>query len=155
MKKRESRMHVIKSIILSNEVGSQEELLQLLEADRFVITQATLSRDLKLLKVAKSVNSNGRYVYTLPVDKINTTSSSVAEPFNSRGFISLQFSLNIAVIRTMPGYASSMAYHIDNQSNPNILGTIAGDDTIMLVLREGIDHQVIRDNLSDILSTIQ
>ena len=155
MKKRESRMHIIKAIISNNEVSSQEELLQLLEEDGFVLTQATLSRDLKLLKVAKSANNKGKYVYTLPDHSMNTTNHRIVEPIISRGFISLQFSANIAVIRTLPGYASGMAYHIDNQSNNDILGTIAGDDTIMLVLRDGVEHQVVREYIFDILSTIQ
>ena len=155
MKKRESRMHIIKAIISNNEVSSQEELLQLLEEDGFVLTQATLSRDLKLLKVAKSANNKGKYVYTLPDHSMNTASHRIVEPVISRGFISLQFSANIAVIRTLPGYASGMAYHIDNQSSNDILGTIAGDDTIMLILRDGVEHQVVREYLSDILSTIQ
>jgi transcriptional regulator of arginine metabolism len=63
----------------------------------------------------------------------------------SDALISIDFSGNIAVIRTAPGYASSMAYNIDNQANGDILGTIAGDDTIMLVLREMADrHNVAR-----------
>ena len=62
---------------------------------------------------------------------------SASEMLMNNGFISLQFSGNIAVIKTRPGYASSMAYDIDNRESDTILGTIAGDDTIMLVLHEG------------------
>ena len=157
MKKREGRINVIKTIISNHEVGSQEELLQLLDNNGFMLTQATLSRDLKLLKVAKTVNNKGKYVYTLP-DASNMNKNAFkhqVEPIISRGFISLQFSANIAVIRTLPGYASGMAYHIDNQTNGDILGTIAGDDTIMLVLKEGVDYQVINEYLSLILSTFE
>ena len=156
MKKREGRINVIRAIISKHEVGSQEELLQLLDNDGFTLTQATLSRDLKFLKVAKSVNNKGEYVYTLPDNNVNNISSlHKVKPIVSRGFISLQFSANIAVIRTLPGYASGMAYHIDNQTNGDILGTIAGDDTIMLVLKEGVDYQVINEYLSLILSTFE
>ena len=158
MKKRESRINIIESIISTHEVGSQEELLQLLENNGFVLTQATLSRDLKLLKVAKTVNDRGQYVYTLPRGGVSSTKSfsyNIA-PISARGFISLQFSANIAVIRTLPGYASGMAYHIDNnQTNGDILGTIAGDDTIMLVLKEGVDYHVINEYISLMLSTFE
>lgn len=156
MKKREGRINVIRAIISKHEVGSQEELLQLLDNDGFTLTQATLSRDLKFLKVAKSVNNKGEYVYTLPDNNVNNISSlHKVKPIVSRGFISLQFSANIAVIRTLPGYASGMAYHIDNQTNGDILGTIAGDDTIMLVLKEGANYQDVNEYLALILSNFE
>ena len=150
MKKRLDRLNAVKAIISSREVGSQDELLQILEGNGFKLTQATLSRDLKQLKVAKTANLNGRYVYVLPNDimyKNARVSASQNLPLNN-GFISLQFSGNLAVIRTRPGYASSMAYDIDNQENEDILGTIAGDDTIMLLLRENVDHGDIRNFLA-------
>ncbi len=83
---------------------------------------------------------NGKYVYVLPNNIMykRSTDQSAGEMLRNNGFISLQFSGNIAVIRTRPGYASSMAYDIDNNEFSEILGTIAGDDTIMLVLREGV-----------------
>ena len=71
------------------------------------------------------------------------------------GFVSLQFSGNLAIIRTRPGYASSMAYDIDNRECDDILGTIAGDDTIMMVIREGIPHRRIQDFLSEIIPHIK
>ena len=82
---------------------------------------------------------NGKYVYVLPNNIMykRSTDQSAGEMLMNNGFISLQFSGNIAVIKTRPGYASSMAYDIDNRESDTILGTIAGDDTIMLVLREG------------------
>jgi transcriptional regulator of arginine metabolism len=70
---------------------------------------------------------------------------------SNNGFVSLQFSANIAVIKTRPGYASSIAYDIDNREGIDILGTIAGDDTIMLVLREGAVHNDVRKFLSSII----
>ena len=119
----------------------------------FELTQATLSRDLKQLKVAKAASMNGKYVYVLPNNIMykRSTDQSAGEMLRNNGFISLQFSGNIAVIRTRPGYASSMAYDIDNNEFSEILGTIAGDDTIMLVLREGVATSKIRQLLSLII----
>lgn len=151
MKKKASRLDAIKLIISSKEVGCQEELLHELAAEGFELTQATLSRDLKQLKVAKAATMNGKYVYVLPNDimyKRNSGEQSVREMMVNTGFISLQFSGNLAVIKTRPGYASSMAYDIDNQESREILGTIAGDDTIMLVLREKPDYDSVRQFLS-------
>lgn len=157
MKKKANRLDAIKMIISSKEVGSQDELLQALGEEGFELTQATLSRDLKQLKVAKAANTNGRYVYVLPNDIMykRNNGQSPSEMLMYSGFVSLQFSGNIAVIRTRPGYASSMAYDIDNREYEGILGTIAGDDTIMLVLRERTSHEEVRRFLSDIIPNIQ
>lgn len=156
MKKKASRLDAIKMIISSKDISSQEELLQALAQEGFELTQATLSRDLKHLKVAKAANMNGKYVYVLPNNIMykRPNDQSTSEMLMNTGFISLQFSGNIAVIRTRPGYASSMAYDIDNRDCPAILGTIAGDDTIMLVLHETVSHEEIRIFLSQIVPNV-
>lgn len=153
MKKKASRLDAIKMIISSKEIGSQDELLQELNSEGFELTQATLSRDLKQLKVAKAASMNGKYVYVLPNDIMykRQTDQKASEMLSNNGFVSLQFSANIAVIKTRPGYASSIAYDIDNREGIDILGTIAGDDTIMLVLREGAVHYDVRKFLSSII----
>ena len=73
----------------------------------------------------------------------------------SNGFISLRFSGNVAVIRTRPGYASSIAYDIDNGHIEEILGTIAGDDTIMMILNEGVTRTEVVKSLRRIIPNIQ
>lgn len=157
MKKKADRLDAIKMIISGKEVGSQDELLKALEDEGFEVTQATLSRDLKQLKVAKAANINGKYVYVLPNNIMykRTNAQSTSEMLMHSGFVSLQFSGNLAVIRTRPGYASSMAYDIDNRECADILGTIAGDDTIMMVLREGIPHERIQAFLSGIIPNMK
>ncbi|KAA6347652.1 Arginine repressor [termite gut metagenome] len=156
MKKKQSRLDTIKMMISGKEIGNQEELLQELYKEGFDLTQATLSRDLKQLKVAKAANTNGKYVYVLPNDVMykRPTDRKPDETIVNRGFVSLQFSGNIAVIRTRPGYAGGMAYDIDNSESEDILGTVAGDDTIMLVLREGAKQSIVRKFLSNIISSI-
>lgn len=158
MKSKNSRLDAIKLIISSKEIGSQDELLQELSKEGYVLTQATLSRDLKQLKVAKAASMNGNYVYVLPNNtmyKRMTEQHSVHEMMRYNGFISIEFSGNIAVIRTRPGYASSLAYDIDNREFDEILGTIAGDDTIMLVMREGYTRTDLKSALSLVIPDIQ
>lgn len=157
MKNKVSRLDTIKMIVSSKEVGSQEELLQELSGEGFELTQATLSRDLKQLKIAKASNSSGKYVYVLPNNTIykHANDQSTSEMLINNGFVSLQFSGNLAVIKTRPGYASSMAYDIDNRNFADILGTIAGDDTILLVLHQEVDHKSIRNFLSLTIPNIQ
>lgn len=157
MKNKTSRLDSIKMIISSKEIGSQEELLQELAKEGFQLTQATLSRDLKQLKVAKAASMNGNYVYVLPNNtmyKRMTEPHSASEMLRHNGFMSIEFSSNLAVIRTRPGYASSLAYDIDNNNFPEIIGTIAGDDTIILVLSEGSSRGSIKNALSHIIPNI-
>ena len=110
MKSKNSRLDAIKIIISSKEVGSQEELLQELAKEGFQLTQATLSRDLKQLKVAKAASMNNTMY------KRMTEQHSASEMLMHNGFISIEFSANLAVIKTRPGYASSLAYDIDNRN---------------------------------------
>ena len=158
MKSKNSRLDAIKIIISCKEIGSQEELLQELAKEGFRLTQATLSRDLKQLKVAKAASMNGNYVYVLPNNtmyKRMTEQHSAGELLMHNGFISIEFSANLAVIKTRPGYASSLPYDIDSKEFDEILGTIAGDDTIMLVVREGCTETGVKNALSLIIPNIQ
>ena len=126
----------------------------MLRKEGFTLTQATLSRDLKQLKVAKAASMNGKYVYVLPNETMYRRSHkplSAGEMLSNPGFLSINFSGNLGVIKTRPGYASSIAYNIDNSNVPEILGTIAGDDTIIIVLREGVDHNALIDGINDIV----
>lgn len=158
MKVKNSRMEALKMLISSMELGSQEEVLQALEKEGFKLTQATLSRDLKQLKVAKAASMNGKYVYVLPNDtmyKRITRPRTAMEMLQSSGFLSISFSGNMGVIKTRPGYASSIAYNIDNSDSANIIGTIAGDDTIFIVIKEGSDKEDVMDDLRPILGDIR
>ena len=158
MKIKNSRMEALKMLISSKELGSQEEVLQALEKEGFKLTQATLSRDLKQLKVAKAASMNGKYVYVLPNDtmyKRITKPRTAMEMLQTSGFLSISFSGNMGVIKTRPGYASSIAYNIDNSDSPNIIGTIAGDDTIFIVIKEGSTVDTVIEDLSVIIPNIR
>lgn len=158
MKIKNNRLEALRMIISSHELGSQEELLQALKNEGFSLTQATLSRDLKQLKVAKAASMRGNYVYVLPNDtmyKRVSTPHSVKEMMQVPGFLSINFSGNMGVIKTRPGYASSIAYNIDNNHIEEIIGTIAGDDTIFIVIKEGIRHQEVVEALSDIVPNMR
>ena len=149
MKAKNKRLEALKMLITSKEMGSQEEVLQELNNEGFVLTQATLSRDLKQLKVAKAASMNGKYVYVLPNETMYKRVSkpqTITEMLQTSGFVSINFSGNIGVIKTRPGYASSIAYNLDNSGLQHIIGTIAGDDTILIVLKEGArQNEVINE----------
>ena len=108
--------------------------------------------------MAKAASMNGNYVYVLPNNtmyKRMTEQHSATEMLRFNGVVNLEFSGNLAVIKTRPGYASSVAYDIDNHNFEEILGTIAGDDTILLVIREGSSRTSVLDALSFIIPNVK
>ena len=158
MKEKNNRLEALRLIISSQQLGSQEELLNALMREGYQLTQATLSRDLKQLKVAKASTLSGNYIYVLPNEtmyKRVSTASSLREMMQVPGFISINFSGNMGVIKTRPGYASSIAWNIDRSDIPQIMGTIAGDDTIFIVTREGSSHQEVIDALSVVVPNMK
>ncbi|MBP8903410.1 MAG: ArgR family transcriptional regulator [Bacteroidia bacterium] len=144
MKNKKERLSVISEILRFQVMGSQEELLDLLREKGYDVTQATLSRDLKVMKVAKTPLSNGAYKYVLPpqIKPISDELSSLN--FTSHGAVlSLDFSGHLALVKTKPGYASAIAWDIDSRASNEVLGTIAGDDTVLLIPRDGVTREEI------------
>lgn len=137
-------------------IGSQEELADKLAECGFKVTQATLSRDLKMLKTTKVPTDRGTYIYILPdsntlKDKLLAKGAINMSPNFQSGFISLKISGNIAVIKTRNGYAAGLAYDIDMSHSKEILGTIPGSDTILAVLDENASRADVLKALGKIL----
>ena len=157
MKIKTNRLEALKMMLSSQEIGSQSDLLKALKKEGFQLTQASLSRDLKQLKVAKAASMNGKYVYVLPNETMYRrvrTPRRASEMQLVSGFLSINFSGNMGVIKTRPGYASSIAFNIDNNDVENIIGTIAGDDTIFIVIKEGSEYDDVIEELSYIIPDI-
>jgi transcriptional regulator of arginine metabolism len=136
MKDRNERLMTIRRLITELNISSQEELLSLLEDKGFSMTQATLSRDLKYLKVAKMPDNEQGYIYMLTERQLNSPTENEDLPIS--GFVSIDFAQGMAIMRTLPGHASMLAYSIDNLNSYEIAGTIAGDDTILIIPRDGV-----------------
>lgn len=160
MKTKNSRLDAIRLILSTQEVGSQEELLGELAKEGFKLTQATLSRDLHQLRVVKTVGVQGkyRYVLTRPHQYRHEGGDGemrpVVQPHEVGGFVSIKFSGNMAVMHTKPSYASTLAYHIDGCAFPEILGTIAGDDTVFMVLAQDATKGAVLKSLRTIMPNI-
>lgn len=148
LKEKSSRIAQLKNIIKNNRINSQETLLDMLKEQGFTVTQATLSRDLKALKVGKVSDGWKSYYYALPEkDLISELETSYIQDVR-RGIISIEFSGNMGVIKTRPGHANSVAFALDVLSLPEILGCIAGDDTILIVLREGMTKEDLLESFN-------
>lgn len=154
MKNRNRRLSVIVDIIRNNHIGSQEQLVKKLIECGFKVTQATLSRDFKTLRIIKTTDSQGKSMYVVPDEDaikerlLNPTLAHTSTTSATNGFISLEISGNIAVLKTRNGYAPGMAYDIDISRQPEILGTIPGSDTIFVVMREGISRKRVKEVFS-------
>ena len=137
MKNRGERLLEIRRLIGSRSISSQEAMMKLLEEKGYELTQATLSRDLKFLKVAKMSSGPEGYVYILP-DWDQPAEENELQPQGLTGLVSVDFAQGMAIQKTLPGHAGSIAYTIDRFHAYEIAGTIAGDDTILLVPRDGV-----------------
>lgn len=133
MNQKTQRFATIRKIIRNELISSQEELIARLRECGVEITQSTLSRDLKYMNVAKVPHKDKGYIYVLPntVQHDANVSSNISDNITS-----LTFSGNLGILKTKSGYASAISVPIDNLDSPDILGTIAGDNTVLLILRE-------------------
>lgn len=145
------RQEAIEQILSKSAIESQEELLMQLSDRGFELTQATLSRDFREMKVAKTPDSAGNYYYRLPGIKLSQPKAEkygMTSSFSRHGIINIEFSGQIAVIKTPGGYAGGVAQDIDINNIPGIMATIAGNDTVLVILREN-------SNKADIINSLK
>lgn len=147
------RLLEIRKILDENRISNQDELLEQLVHRGITVTQATLSRDLKYLRVGKRPDPEKGSVYYLSdlSEKDQTEHTHMYPLSEPEGFISIDFSFIYAVIKTLPGHASALAYKIDHLNAFEILGTIAGDDTILVITREGVPRPTLIDCLRKVI----
>lgn len=148
MKSRTQRILAIRRIIGKEAITNQEELLSILKREGYDVTQATLSRDLKFLEAGKIPDKEKGYIYVLPREMQQNDRKAGLGNFPLNGFISMEFARDLAVIKTHPGYAQSIAAAIDDMDAYEIIGTIAGDDTILLIPRDDVGKEDIRNALA-------
>jgi transcriptional regulator of arginine metabolism len=124
----------IREIIARNDVETQDELVDLLCEAGFNVTQATVSRDIKELHLVKVPTNDGRYKYSLPADQRFNPQHKLKRTL-IESFISIDQADNLLVMKTMPGNAHAIGALIDHLEWQEILGTICGDDTILIICR--------------------
>ena len=142
MNAKEQRLQTISHIISNEIIRNQDDLIRSLAKKGLFFTQATLSRDMKELKIVKKHDENKRYVYSLPEPP------SAKQETNDSELFKIEFSGNLAVVKTRPGYAMAIAAEIDKHNPREIAGTIAGDDTILIIPREGYSREQVSTALS-------
>lgn len=130
------RQAKIMEIISTTNVETQEQLLQELEEAGFRSTQATISRDIKELRIVKELTTLGTYRYTTSVKEMPSTFSSRLNTIFRECVTRYDYAQNIVVIHTLPGLAGAAASAIDAMNMSVVVGTLAGDDTVMVVMRD-------------------
>lgn len=145
-----NRQSKIIEIIQKNEVETQDELSALLEKDGFRVTQATVSRDIRDLKLTKIPTAGGRQKYAVITDAPENLSKKY-ERVLREGFLSMDMAQNILVIKTVSGMASAVCAAIDAMKMREIVGSIAGDDTIMCAIRTVDDTYAVMKKIRRIV----
>ncbi len=151
---KKTRLEVLRYLLANKHFDNQEDILKDLRAQGFKVAQPTLSRDLHNLKVSKVFDDEGHSIYALPQEVAPNDVSyrkSKVHLVQNFGFLKAVVSGNLMVIKTLHGYASSLAAEIDNYTIPEIIGSLAGDDTVLLVLKEDANLQSVKDLMTKII----
>ena len=132
------RQSEILKIIKAGDVETQEQLLTMLEERGYRATQATISRDIKELRLVKELTRRGGYRYTVNAQRTGSATDMRLRNIFKEGVISVEYAQNIVVIRSMPGTANAVLAALDSMEIPKMLGSLAGDDTGILIMRDTV-----------------
>ena len=147
---KKSRHQRIKELVEQFEIETQEELADRLRGDGYTVTQATVSRDIRELKLSKIPMGNGRQKYTILMQSEHYLSDKYIRVLKD-GFVSMDMAQNILVVKTVSGMAMAVAAAIDAMKLKEIVGSIAGDDTIMMAVRTVEDTQQVMEKIQNML----
>ena len=132
------RQRKIIELITEKNIETQEQLLDELKKSGFQATQATISRDIKQLHLVKEPTGQGRYRYAVSVQKTKLNFADKLRTIFRESVVSVEAAQNIVVLKTIEGMAQGAAFALDNMGDTDIVGTLAGDDTIFLVFHDTI-----------------
>lgn len=145
------RQAKIKEIVEKKVIRTQDELTAALRDEGIDVTQATVSRDIKEVLLVKVPTGDGSYRYASPTERNVTVSVARLEKTFQDSVLSIADSGNIIVLRTLPGTAQAVAYVMDNVCWPEIIGTVAGDDTIFLVIKPETAVALVKERMESIM----
>ena len=147
---KKSRHQKIKELVEQYEIETQEELADKLRMSGYAVTQATVSRDIRELKLSKVPMGDGRQKYTVLIHRDHYLSDKYIRVLKD-GFVSMDMAQNILVVKTVAGMAMAVAAALDAMKLKEIVGSIAGDDTIMVAVRTVEDTQSVMEKIRSVL----
>lgn len=148
---KKNRHDKIIEIISRNVVETQEQLASLLKEEGYDVTQATVSRDIRQMKLSKQVTEDGRQKYVYSTADSEVMQDKYVSVLKA-GFVKMDVAQNLLVIRTVSGMAMALAAAIDAIEMPEIVGCIAGDDTIMIAIKTSEEALVVMDKFKEMLA---
>ncbi len=149
---KKNRHKVILELIKEYDIGTQEELLALLREKGFDVTQATVSRDVKELRLLKTLSSNGIYKYTVEQPRADDGYNGMLDVLFQTSLTKVDYAGNICVIKCSPGLANAACATIDAMNIYDVVGTLAGDDTIFMLCRTPEEAANLAEMLNNMLS---
>jgi transcriptional regulator of arginine metabolism len=146
------RQAKIMEIISNRNVETQEQLLALLQEEGFRATQATISRDIKELRIVKELTGLGIYRYTTATNEVTSSFSARLNTIFRECVTGFDYAQNIIIIRTLPGLASAAGSAIDAMNMSMVVGSLAGDDTVMVVMRDNNSAAAFCGEIKNLIS---
>ena len=146
------RQQAILAIIAQKEIETQEQLLEALKATGIDATQATISRDIKQLRLVKELSSTGVYKYTTVQHRADPGVAGRLRTIFRESVTSFDLAQSIVVLKTLPGLANAAAAALDGMDLPDVVGTLAGDDTVILIMRTNAAAQAFCDEAHTLLT---
>ena len=147
------RQNRILELVAAHEIETQDEMLELLRKDGFAVTQATVSRDLKELMLSKALTARGTYRYCVNPARSHTGNVRLNNAMVD-SIIHVDYSLNNVVLKTYPGLAQAVASSVDAMNMHQVLGCVAGDDTIIIVTRDEESSVTISETIRKLMKSM-
>jgi transcriptional regulator of arginine metabolism len=141
----------IREIITNNEIETQDELVDSLRSAGFNVTQATVSRDIKELHLMKIALDDGRYKYSMPADQRFNPVQRLKRALSDH-FVQIDYTENLVVLKCLPGTANTISALLDSLEWNEIMGTISGDDTILIICRDKEQSRSFVDQIMSLFS---
>ena len=146
------RQNRILELVAAHEIETQDEMLELLRKDGYAVTQATVSRDLKELMLSKALTARGTYRYCVNPARSHTGNVRLNNAMVD-SIIHVDYSMNNVVLKTYPGLAQAVASSVDAMNMHQVLGCVAGDDTIIIVTRDEESSAQISEKIRELMKT--
>ncbi|MDE7010202.1 MAG: arginine repressor [Oscillospiraceae bacterium] len=146
------RQSKILEIIESEPIDTQEQLQQRLQAQGIACTQATISRDIKQLHLVKEPMGQGRYRYAVSVQRSRLNVADKLRTIFRESIVNVDFAQNIVVVKTMAGLGNAAGAALDSMNIPTMVGSLAGDDTAILIMRDGESARVLCEEIHEMLN---
>ncbi len=150
-----NRQNLILKIVSENNIGTQEQLQQKLHEHGFDVTQATVSRDIKELSLIKTATASGNFKYSVPALTKNSMENAdgMILTMLSNGVVSVDYALNTVVVKCHTGMAQAVCAKLDSLKLENVVGTLAGDDTVFILMRTENDASRLVRELGTVIKT--